>query len=72
MLHQWVSRFRLWPYLEQFALDCAHEIQQEFGTNPDFVIGNNRRGQHWRWRGCVAALHGWSCRMVDMGPRGRL
>lgn len=43
-MRQWVSRFKVWPYLEQFALDCAQEIRAELGCKPDFIIGNYSDG----------------------------
>ena len=44
ILRQWVSRFKVWPYLEQYALDCANEIRGELGCKPDFIIGNYSDG----------------------------
>ena len=34
----------MWPYLEQFAIDVAGEIQAELGGKPDLVIGNYSDG----------------------------
>ncbi|GAB4287089.1 MAG: sucrose synthase [Ignavibacteriaceae bacterium] len=40
----WISRFEIWPYLEEFAEDSSHELVAEFGTKPDLVIGNYSDG----------------------------
>lgn len=36
--------FEVWPYLEQFAIDVANEIQTEMGGKPDLLIGNYSDG----------------------------
>lgn len=41
---QWISRFKIWPYLEQFALDVEREVLLEFGGRPDLIIGNYSDG----------------------------
>ncbi len=40
----WISRFQVWPYLEQFALDAQNELQNELDGKPDMVIGNYSDG----------------------------
>lgn len=40
----WISRFEIWPYLEEFANDSAKELLAEFGSRPDLVIGNYSDG----------------------------
>lgn len=40
----WLSRFQVWPFLEQFALDTKNELLAEFGGKPDMVIGNYSDG----------------------------
>lgn len=40
----WISRFEIWPYLENFAEDSYKELLAEFGERPDFVIGNYSDG----------------------------
>lgn len=40
----WISRFEIWPYLEDFAEDSYHELLAEFGEKPDLVIGNYSDG----------------------------
>ena len=40
----WISRFEIWPYLEEFAEDSYKELLVEFGTRPDLVIGNYSDG----------------------------
>ena len=41
---QWISRFQLWPYLEDFARDVEREALAEFGGSPDLIIGNYSDG----------------------------
>jgi sucrose synthase len=40
----WLSRFRVWPYLEGFALEAERELLAEMGHRPDLVIGNYSDG----------------------------
>ena len=40
----WISRFEIWPYLEEFAEDAGTELIGEFGGKPDFIIGNYSDG----------------------------
>jgi sucrose synthase len=40
----WISRFEIWPYLEEFAEDSYKELMVEFGTKPDLIIGNYSDG----------------------------
>ena len=40
----WLSRFQVWPFLEQFALDAKNELLTEFGGKPDMIIGNYSDG----------------------------
>ncbi|KAA0044392.1 hypothetical protein IC582_017481 [Cucumis melo] len=44
ILHKWISRFDVWPYLETFAEDAASEIIAELQGIPDFIIGNYSDG----------------------------
>lgn len=44
IVQQWISRFELWPYLEQFAFDVGRELLAEFGGRPDLVVGNYSDG----------------------------
>ncbi|MFQ5589762.1 MAG: sucrose synthase [Phycisphaerae bacterium] len=41
---QWVSRFKVWPYLERFALEAEKEILAELGRPPALIIGNYSDG----------------------------
>ena len=43
-LDHWVSRFDIYPYLEQFALDVKREVLAELGGRPDLIIGNYTDG----------------------------
>jgi len=40
----WISRFEVWPYLEEFALEAERELLAELGQRPDLVIGNYSDG----------------------------
>ncbi|KAG7557889.1 Glycosyl transferase family 1 [Arabidopsis suecica] len=44
ILRKWISRFDVWPYLENYALDAASEIVGELQGVPDFIIGNYSDG----------------------------
>lgn len=40
----WISRFEIWPYLEEFAEDSYIELKAEFQGKPDLIIGNYSDG----------------------------
>nr|VDC58217.1 unnamed protein product [Brassica rapa] len=44
ILRKWISRFDVWPYLENYAQDAASEIVGELRGVPDFIIGNYSDG----------------------------
>jgi len=44
VVKHWVSRFKIWPYLETFAEDAYRELLSEFRGRPDLVIGNYSDG----------------------------
>ena len=44
VVKNWVSRFKIWPYLETFAEDASTELLSEFQGRPDLVIGNYSDG----------------------------
>ncbi|VAI68951.1 unnamed protein product [Triticum turgidum subsp. durum] len=44
IVRKWISRFEVWPYLETFTEDVAHEISGELQANPDLIIGNYSDG----------------------------
>lgn len=44
VLRKWVSRFDLWPYVEQYTMDVQREIMAELGQKPDLIIGNYSDG----------------------------
>jgi len=44
VVRQWISRFKIWPYLEDFAEDAATELSSEFSGRPDLIIGNYSDG----------------------------
>jgi sucrose synthase len=44
IVRKWISRFEVWPYLETYAEDVAHDIAGEMQTKPDLIIGNYSDG----------------------------
>jgi sucrose synthase len=44
IVKQWISRFKIWPYLETFAEDASRELLSEFEGRPDLIIGNYSDG----------------------------
>ncbi len=40
----WISRFKVWPYLEGFAVEVENEIRKVLGGRPDLLIGNYSDG----------------------------
>ncbi|MCK5228152.1 MAG: glycosyltransferase, partial [Desulfobulbaceae bacterium] len=44
VVRHWISRFRIWPYLDQFAVDVREELVKEFEGKPDLIIGNYSDG----------------------------
>jgi sucrose synthase len=44
VIPQWISRFKVWPYLERFAIEAQREFREEAGQDPDFIIGNYSDG----------------------------
>ena len=40
----WISRFEIWPYLENFAHDAEREALAQLSGRPDLVIGNYSDG----------------------------
>ncbi len=40
----WISRFNIWPFLEQFTIEVEKEILAELQVRPDLVIGNYSDG----------------------------
>jgi sucrose synthase len=40
----WLSRFKIWPYLDRFATDAQAEILAELPGRPDLVVGNYSDG----------------------------
>ncbi|KAM0891417.1 hypothetical protein ACQ4PT_026416 [Festuca glaucescens] len=43
-LHQWVSRFDIYPYLERYAQDASTKILDILDGKPDLIIGNYTDG----------------------------
>ena len=44
VVKHWISRFKIWPYLDTFAEDASKELLSEFQGRPDLVIGNYSDG----------------------------
>ena len=44
VIPHWISRFKIWPYLERFAAESEKEIVAELDGHPDFIIGNYSDG----------------------------
>eukprot|EP00898_Chlorokybus_atmophyticus_P006812 jgi/Chlat1/7131/Chrsp57S06805 len=44
VIPQWISRFKIWPYLERFAQDAYPVLKEQISEDPDFVIGNYSDG----------------------------
>lgn len=44
ILHRWVSRFDIYPYLEKFAQDATDKILELMEAKPDLIIGNYTDG----------------------------
>jgi sucrose synthase len=44
IVKHWISRFQVWPYLENFVEDAARELVGMFQGHPDLVVGNYSDG----------------------------
>ena len=44
IVRNWISRFEIWPYLEDFAAEVEKEGVAELGGRPDLIIGNYSDG----------------------------
>lgn len=44
IIPNWISRFKIWPYLEQFTIDAEKEILSVLRNRPDLIIGNYSDG----------------------------
>lgn len=44
VVKNWISRFKVWPYLETFSEDASKELLSEFQGCPDLIIGNYSDG----------------------------
>ncbi len=44
VIPHWISRFKIWPFLERFAVDAEREILATLETRPDLIIGNYSDG----------------------------
>jgi len=44
VINEWISRFKIWPYLERFSTDSEKVILEYLGSRPDLIIGNYSDG----------------------------
>ncbi len=44
IIPHWISRFEIWPYLEQYATEAEREVLAELGGRPDLIVGNYSDG----------------------------
>ncbi|KAL9325787.1 hypothetical protein ACSQ67_006432 [Phaseolus vulgaris] len=44
IVRKWISRFEVWPYLETYTEDVAHELAKELQGKPDLIVGNYSDG----------------------------
>ncbi|MGD9139055.1 MAG: sucrose synthase, partial [Desulfobacterales bacterium] len=44
VVKHWISRFKIWPYLETYSEDAARELMSEFEGRPDLIVGNYSDG----------------------------
>ena len=44
IIEEWISRFKVWPYLETFSREAETEILARLDRQPDLVIGNYSDG----------------------------
>ncbi|MEH1922865.1 sucrose synthase [Nostoc sp.] len=42
--NNWISKFEIWPYLEQFAIDAEKELLAQFKAKPNLIVGNYSDG----------------------------
>jgi len=44
VVQQWISRFEIWPYLEQFSEEVGNVMLAELRGRPDLIVGNYSDG----------------------------
>lgn len=44
IIRHWISRFEIWPHLEDFAINVEKEALAELGGCPDLIVGNYSDG----------------------------
>ena len=44
IVNHWLSRFKVWPYLETFSIEAEAELLARLGRRPDLIIGNYSDG----------------------------
>lgn len=44
VIPHWISRFEVWPYLEEYAGEAEKTILKHLGKRPDLIIGNYSDG----------------------------
>lgn len=40
----WITRFKIWPFLERFAAEVRREVTAHLGGRPDLIVGNYSDG----------------------------
>ena len=76
IVHEWISRFQIWPYLEQFAEESKQVVVTELLGTPDLIIGHYSDGNLVAYRladdldtthcACVHALEKTKYLLSDM------
>ena len=61
VLQKWISRFEVWPYLEQFTIDATKELMSEIGGKPDFIIGTEVIHSYTSFVNCTFNAFLWEC-----------
>ena len=44
IVRNWISRFKIWPYLDRFTRDAQTRLLSEFQGRPDLILGNYSDG----------------------------
>ncbi|HHD63295.1 MAG TPA: sucrose synthase [Desulfobulbaceae bacterium] len=44
IIPHWISRFEVWPFLEEFSREAEKEVLARLGRRPDLIIGNYSDG----------------------------
>lgn len=66
ILKRWVSRFDVWPYLETFTIDVAHELRAALGAKVS-PLQNNPTCASWSTCGCILLSTNFARWVVSCG-----